>query len=216
MATDIARSFFHRMAAEGIRLDAGLFDTVFNLAALGGFDSFLDVHRHGTELGVGHQTLGTKHLAETTDQTHHVGRGDAAIEVDLAALDDFEQHGDHLPVVLGGLLQEGFTNDQDKVPVLGDTPFIGNLFRYDTRKRSKTNLMIFLRPTVLRNASQAGALSNERYRTLGMDQESVSPEARFALPAMTNPGLPLSTPAIPASAIPAPTNASQPVAPARQ
>jgi general secretion pathway protein D len=119
-------------------------------------------------------------------------------------------------IVLGGLLQEGFTNDQDKVPVLGDTPFIGNLFRYDTRKRTKTNLMIFLRPTVLRNASQAGALSNERYRTLGMDQESVSPEARFALPAMTNPGLPLSTPAIPASAIPAPTNASQPVAPARQ
>ena len=119
-------------------------------------------------------------------------------------------------IVLGGLLQEGFTNDQDKVPVLGDAPLIGNLFRYDTRKRTKTNLMIFLRPTVLRNASQAGALSNERYRTLGMDQESVSPEARFALPVMTNPGLPLSAPAIPATSTPAPTSMPQPAAPARQ
>ncbi len=111
-------------------------------------------------------------------------------------------------IVLGGLLQEGFTNDQDKVPVLGDAPLIGNLFRYDTRKRTKTNLMIFLRPTVLRSASQAGALSNERYRTLGMEQESVSPEARFALPSMSNPSLPLRAPVMPS-----PTPA--PVAPVR-
>ena len=94
-------------------------------------------------------------------------------------------------VVLGGLLQEGFTNDQEKVPVLGDVPGLGQLFRYDTRKRSKTNLMIFLRPTVLRNASQASTLSNERYRVLGLEQQTVNPEARFMLPEMTNPGLPM-------------------------
>ncbi|MBL8311708.1 MAG: type II secretion system secretin GspD [Burkholderiales bacterium] len=94
-------------------------------------------------------------------------------------------------VVLGGLLQEGFTNDQEKVPVLGDAPLLGNLFRYDTRKRTKTNLMIFLRPTVLRSAAQAGVLANERYRILGLDQQSVSPEPRPMLPDMSNPGLPL-------------------------
>jgi general secretion pathway protein D len=97
-------------------------------------------------------------------------------------------------VVLGGLLQEGFTNDQEKVPVLGDVPGLGQLFRYDTRKRTKTNLMIFLRPTVLRDASQAGILSNERYRVLGLDQQAVSPEARFMMPEMTNPGLPMGAP----------------------
>lgn len=97
-------------------------------------------------------------------------------------------------VVLGGLLQEGFTNDQEKVPVLGDVPGLGQLFRYDTRKRTKTNLMIFLRPTVLRDANQAGILSNERYRVLGLDQQAVSPEARFMMPDMTNPGLPMGTP----------------------
>jgi len=100
-------------------------------------------------------------------------------------------------VVLGGLLQEGFSSDQQKVPVLGDAPVVGNLFRYDTRKRTKTNLMIFLRPTVLKDASQAGLLSNERYRTLGMEQETVQPQPRFMLPEMSNPGLPLGAPAAP-------------------
>lgn len=97
-------------------------------------------------------------------------------------------------VVLGGLLQEGFTNDQEKVPVLGDVPGLGQLFRYDTRKRTKTNLMIFLRPTVLRDATQAGVLSNERYRVLGLDQQAVNPDNRFMMPEMTNPGLPLGAP----------------------
>ncbi len=97
-------------------------------------------------------------------------------------------------VVLGGLLQEGFTNGQDKVPVLGDAPFFGNFFRYDTRKRTKTNLMIFLRPTVLRDARQTGAISDERYRVLGLDQQAVSPEIRAMLPEMSNPVLPLGPP----------------------
>jgi general secretion pathway protein D len=115
-------------------------------------------------------------------------------------------------VVLGGLLQEGFTNGQDKVPVLGDAPVIGSLFRYDTRKRTKTNLMIFLRPTVLRDANQAGLLSNERYRVLGVDQQAVNPEPRFMLPEMTNPALPLTPPVSPTplAPVPAPPPAPKP------
>jgi general secretion pathway protein D len=105
-------------------------------------------------------------------------------------------------VVLGGLLQEGYTNDQDKVPVLGDAPFIGNFFRYDSRKRTKTNLMIFLRPTVLRDASRTNNLSNERYRAIGAEQQGVEAEPRFMLPPMTNPGMPLTPPAVPPSSMP--------------
>ena len=97
-------------------------------------------------------------------------------------------------VVLGGLLQEGFTSGEDKVPVLGDAPWIGNLFRYDTRKRTKTNLMIFLRPTVLRESGQTNTFSNERYRALGVEQQAVNPVPRVMLPEMTNPGLPLGEP----------------------
>ncbi len=107
-------------------------------------------------------------------------------------------------VVLGGLLQEGFTNDQDKVPVLGDAPFIGNFFRYDSRKRTKTNLMIFLRPTVLRDAQRTNALSNERYRAIGAEQQTVDPEPRMALPPMSNPGMPLTPPGVAQSPVPAP------------
>ncbi len=106
-------------------------------------------------------------------------------------------------VVLGGLLQEGFTSGEDKVPVLGDAPFFGNLFRYDKRKSTKTNLMIFLRPTVVRDASQLDALSNERYRALGVEQQSINPESRFMLPEMKNPGMPL-TPSSPPPPLPAP------------
>jgi general secretion pathway protein D len=97
-------------------------------------------------------------------------------------------------IVLGGLLQEGFTNSSDKVPVLGDAPFIGNLFRTDSRKRTKTNLMIFLRPTVLRDAAKTNTLSNERYRAIGAEQQLVDPVPRATLPPMTNPGMPLTPP----------------------
>ena len=49
-------------------------------------------------------------------------------------------------VVLGGLLQDEYSGNQEKVPVLGDVPIVGNLFRTETRSRKKTNLMVFLRP----------------------------------------------------------------------
>lgn len=106
-------------------------------------------------------------------------------------------------VVLGGLLQEGYTNSTDKVPVLGDAPFFGNLFRTDNRKRTKTNLMIFLRPTVVRDAARLNALSNDRYRALGLEQQGVAPEARSVFPPMINPGMPFgqlppTQPAVPA------------------
>ncbi len=93
-------------------------------------------------------------------------------------------------VVLGGLLQEGYTNSTDKVPVLGDAPFFGNLFRTDSRKRTKTNLMIFLRPTVVRDAARLNALSNDRYRALGLEQQGVGAEPRTVFPPMSNPGMP--------------------------
>jgi len=102
------------------------------------------------------------------------------------------------------LLQESLSTDQEKVPVLGDAPLLGNLFRYDTRSRKKTNLMVFLRPTVLRSAAQAIVLSNERYRVLGLDQQAVTPDARPMLPEMSNPTLPMGTAVLPPASAPTP------------
>jgi general secretion pathway protein D len=66
-------------------------------------------------------------------------------------------------VVIGGLIQDEVTDNLAKVPVLGDLPLIGGLFKYTTRERKKTNLMVFLRPTLLRSAEHADTITNDRY-----------------------------------------------------
>ena len=66
-------------------------------------------------------------------------------------------------VVIGGLIQDSVKDGVEKVPGLGDLPLIGSLFRYSTRSRSKTNLMVFLRPTLLRTGERVNSLSNDRY-----------------------------------------------------
>ncbi|RYZ68101.1 MAG: type II secretion system protein GspD, partial [Proteobacteria bacterium] len=66
-------------------------------------------------------------------------------------------------VVLGGLLQDEYSGNQDKVPGLGDVPLVGGLFRSETRSRRKTNLMVFLRPVVMRDARETSNLALDRY-----------------------------------------------------
>ena len=66
--------------------DAGLLDAELDRAALGALDRVGDVHGHGADLRVRHQAARTQHLAEPADQRHQVGRRDAAVEVDRAAL----------------------------------------------------------------------------------------------------------------------------------
>ena len=66
-------------------------------------------------------------------------------------------------VVLGGLIEERLEGSVGMVPGLGKLPYIGNLFRYDNRKRVKTNLMVFLRPVVLRNPDASQRVTADRY-----------------------------------------------------
>ena len=72
-------------------------------------------------------------------------------------------------VVLGGHIEDRMTDGSDKVPVLGDVPGVGTLFRYAARRREKTNRMVFLKPTVLRTstagvAATAALLARTRWR----------------------------------------------------
>jgi general secretion pathway protein D len=71
--------------------------------------------------------------------------------------------GDGESIVLGGLIQDDVQNGVDKVPGLGDIPLIGSLFRSETRKRTKTNLMVFLRPVVVRSTEAMAGLTDSRY-----------------------------------------------------
>ncbi|MGP1614537.1 MAG: type II secretion system secretin GspD, partial [Pollutimonas bauzanensis] len=66
-------------------------------------------------------------------------------------------------IVLGGLLEDTVSDSTTAVPLLSDIPIIGNLFRYDSRTRSKTNLMVFLRPHIVRNAQDGASVTLDRY-----------------------------------------------------
>ena len=85
-------------------------------------------------------------------------------------------------VVLGGLLEDDFSGNQQKVPVLGDVPVFGALFRSDTRERKKTNLMVFLRPVIVRSAADSNALSFDRYDAMRGVQQSAQPTDSATVP----------------------------------
>src|SRR6185369_6639381 len=66
-------------------------------------------------------------------------------------------------VVLGGLIQDDQQSSVDKVPLLGDIPWIGALFKYESRSRKRTNLMVFLRPVIVKDERGAAAITADRY-----------------------------------------------------
>jgi general secretion pathway protein D len=93
-------------------------------------------------------------------------------------------------VALGGLVQDGTDTSVEKVPVLGDIPLLGLLFRYETRRQTKTNLMVFLRPVVLRDSGGAAPITGERYRQMIEEQKKTKPEPHPVLPDVEPPVLP--------------------------
>jgi general secretion pathway protein D len=108
-------------------------------------------------------------------------------------------------VVLGGLLSDEYSGNEQKVPVLGDVPVLGNLFKTERRTRSKKNLMVFLRPVVVRDAAQSDMLSLDRYDLMRGKQEGSQPASSITVPINGSPVLPAlqrADPAAPAPALP--------------
>jgi general secretion pathway protein D len=66
-------------------------------------------------------------------------------------------------IVLGGLMQDNYQVSNSKVPLLGDIPWIGQLFRSETKQRQKTNLMVFLRPVIISDSDTAQQITQNRY-----------------------------------------------------
>lgn len=93
-------------------------------------------------------------------------------------------------IVLGGLIQEEFASNQDKVPGLGDLPFVGHLFKSESRQRKKTNLMVFLRPVVMRDAQASQNFSLDRYDLMRANQQDSQPVKNFILGNQSVPVLP--------------------------
>jgi general secretion pathway protein D len=93
-------------------------------------------------------------------------------------------------VVLGGLLQDEYSGNSDRVPGLADIPFFGALFKSDARSRKKTNLMVFLRPVVVRDAASSDALSAARYGQIRDAQQQAQPVNSTVIPINEAPVLP--------------------------
>ena len=94
-------------------------------------------------------------------------------------------------VVLGGLLTDEYSGGQEKVPGLGDVPVFGNLFKGEKRSRAKRNLMVFLRPVVVRDAASTDSLSLDRYDAMRSAQRDVQPPPNVMLPINAGPIMPL-------------------------
>ena len=93
-------------------------------------------------------------------------------------------------VVLGGLLQDEYADNEEKVPLLGSLPLVGNLFKSQTRSRKKTNLMVFIRPVVVRDATNTDSLSMDRYDLMRGQQKLAQPTRSLLLPINEGPVMP--------------------------
>jgi general secretion pathway protein D len=119
-------------------------------------------------------------------------------------------------VVLGGLIQDSMTDGTEKLPYAGDIPVFGQLFRYDTRQRQKTNLMIFLKPTIVRGTNDGRSITSERYEYLRGEQLHTTPAPRWFWPDPTMPELPPqgvspgALPLAPVPVLPAPATSPTP------
>jgi general secretion pathway protein D len=109
-------------------------------------------------------------------------------------------------IALGGLIQDSVSNTRNKVPLLGDIPWLGSLFRYDSRQHTKTNLMVFIRPFILRTAQDSLGMTQGRYEYLRGEQKQgqIPPNGMLpSMPAIQVPPLELKR-ELPASVVPAP------------
>jgi general secretion pathway protein D len=105
-------------------------------------------------------------------------------------------------IALGGLIDENERRAIEKVPLLGDIPFLGNLFRSKSRDRTKTNLMVFIRPTIIRNAEDAAKLTGDRYQYVRAEQARREATADPSIDTLVRDYLNAPIPGAPAAAAP--------------
>ena len=112
-------------------------------------------------------------------------------------------------VVLGGLIQDSQTGGEQRVPFLGRIPVVGEAFKSRSAKKTKTNLMVFIQPRILRDGIDAAFETNQKYNYMRDQQRKLGPQ-REVLPLLPGtprailPELPPADSAVPAAATPTP------------
>ncbi len=157
-------------------------------------------------------TVRIKVYQENSSVVDGTGSSATGPTIDKSAVETSVTLEDGQALVLSGMLKDEYSDGENKVPGLGDIPFLGNLFKNQSRNRSKSNLMIFLRPVVLRTPESANAVTLDRYDAIRAYQQDVQPAKTLVLPntgAPLLPERPASSPALPTPPRPASEPASE-------
>jgi len=93
-------------------------------------------------------------------------------------------------IVLGGLIDEDVQESVSKVPLLGDIPILGNLFKSTTTSKRKRNLMVFIRPTIIRDGVTMNEISHRKYNYIRAEQLKRQAEGIPLMPFQEGPSLP--------------------------
>jgi general secretion pathway protein D len=138
------------------------------------------------------QTIERENVGITLKVTPHVNEGDSVVldisqevssltgALSLLASDIITNErkvetkvmaGDGRTVVLGGLIKEDVQDAQQKVPLLGDIPWLGRLFRSDSVAMTHSNLLIFIKPTIIREESELEGATAQKYRYIRTQQQ---------------------------------------------
>ena len=108
--------------------------------------------------------------------------GNAGITTNKRSIDTSVLVDDGSIIVLGGLIEDRISDNVEKVPFLGDIPGLGALFRTVGKSHKKTNLMVFLRPYVMRSPEDSSLVSNDRYDYIIQQQKDITQLKVWPLP----------------------------------
>jgi general secretion pathway protein D len=142
------------------------------------------------------------------------GTSNAGPSTDKRSIESTVVVDDGAILVLGGLIEERYSQNIAKVPLLGDIPYVGALFRSESRTKTRTNLMVFLRPVVMRDVESATKLSLDRYDLIRARQKEAQPVPSAILGNNETPVMPPYVPSAPLAPVPTTPNGSE-LAPSR-
>lgn len=117
------------------------------------------------------------------------GTSNAGPSTDKRSIESTVVVDDGSILVLGGLIEDKYTDNRSKVPLLGDIPVLGALFRSESRTKTRTNLMVFLRPVIMRDAESANKISMDRYELIRALQTAAQPPNNPLIPLNDSPVL---------------------------
>jgi general secretion pathway protein D len=118
------------------------------------------------------------------------GTSNAGPSTDKRSIESTVVVDDGQIIVLGGLIEDRYTESKSKVPLLGDIPGLGALFRSESRTKKRTNLMVFLRPVIMRDTETTNRVSMDRYDLIRGAQQNAQPKASILVPINESPVLP--------------------------